>query len=526
MTKHKFWRTECALTAILVAAMICAAGPAAGQGGRGGGGGGGFGGGGGGGTGGQGGQGGQGGAGGAASADFDTLIDLIQSTVGVDSWAENGGGNGEIRPLTNGVYVDPGETLHRAKTSPTGPVVERPRRHGASACDPSKASELRCVSLPRLEREIARRQAKGLELDEAMLTLAGIRRVQYVFVYGAEGPDKPGDLVVAGAAGDWRRDEAGHIVSTDDDRPVVRLDDLITLLRRERKDPGSAFGCSITPRRQSLANAQQYINRSAGVEIPKSWRRRWLKGLRETVGRQDVEFFGVEPTSRVGWVLFEADHHMKLIGMGLEKGVDGVESYLDALRRERNPPADMAVLRWWFTLDYEEVRVSPEGDAYELVGHGARVLSENELLTEQGERVHTGRADRLTAGFARSFTEHYAELCAAYPIYTELRNVFDLAMVAAIIHDRGLADQAGWSPSLLMSRDRLRLPVGPTPREVDTVVSHRVVNRRNFVAGVSGGVMVKTGAHVEAQQPSNEKACPCPGRCPADNTHWWWDVAP
>lgn len=42
---------------------------------------------------------GPGGLGGAASADFDSLIDLIVSTVEYDSWMENGTGEGEIQPF-------------------------------------------------------------------------------------------------------------------------------------------------------------------------------------------------------------------------------------------------------------------------------------------------------------------------------------------------------------------------------------------------------------------------------------------
>ncbi|TWT90686.1 outer membrane porin HofQ [Pseudobythopirellula maris] len=42
---------------------------------------------------------GPGGLGGAAAADFDSLIDLIVSTVATDTWAENGGGEAEIRPF-------------------------------------------------------------------------------------------------------------------------------------------------------------------------------------------------------------------------------------------------------------------------------------------------------------------------------------------------------------------------------------------------------------------------------------------
>src|SRR6185295_9313060 len=42
---------------------------------------------------------GPGGMGAGANADFDSLIDLIVSTVSQDTWAENGGGAAEIRPF-------------------------------------------------------------------------------------------------------------------------------------------------------------------------------------------------------------------------------------------------------------------------------------------------------------------------------------------------------------------------------------------------------------------------------------------
>jgi general secretion pathway protein D len=42
---------------------------------------------------------GPGGMGGGANADFDSLIDLIVSTISTETWAENGGGEAEIRPF-------------------------------------------------------------------------------------------------------------------------------------------------------------------------------------------------------------------------------------------------------------------------------------------------------------------------------------------------------------------------------------------------------------------------------------------
>ncbi len=57
---------------------------------------------------------GPGGLGGGAMADFDSLIDLIISTVATETWAENGGGEAEIRPFpTNlSLVVSQTQTVH------------------------------------------------------------------------------------------------------------------------------------------------------------------------------------------------------------------------------------------------------------------------------------------------------------------------------------------------------------------------------------------------------------------------------
>lgn len=470
-----------------------------------------------------------------ANADFDTLIDLIVSTVATETWAENGGGEADIRPFPNGVLVDAAGTLTlKTRASAIENAVLSARR--GSAPSPIAAGQenarqrsgLRYVSLPRLEREIARRQATREPLDPAMLTLAGLQRVRYVFVY-----PESGDVVLAGPAGDWRVDADGRILSTETGQAVVRLDDLIVLWRRTLESPGSHFGCSINPRQEALASTQAFLASTSDQPIQPGGRKTWLAKLRDTVGQQDIEIWGVDPASRVASVLVEADYHMKLIGMGLVEGVEGVESYLASIRvpAGESPPA-MSVLRWWFALNYESVRSTPTGDAFELVGQGARVLSENELLAEQGQRVHTGRSDLLTQQFAEDFTAHFDGLATKYPVYSELRNIFDLAMAVTLIQTHGLADQVGWQPDELSSAAKLRLPQVPAPRQVETVVNHRVINRRHIVAGVSGGVMVAPRDVLAAGDQSSDGAQlhdPPRGTAPqadaASSAAWWWDEA-
>jgi hypothetical protein len=477
------------------------------------------------------------GNGAGANADFDSLIDLITSTVATESWAENGGGQAEIRPFPTGVMVDAAGTTKLAKDTTSASELSEVRSRGGGgvgtsltvgvggdkpAADPRKAAKLRYISLPRLELEIVRRQEAHKPLDATMLTLAGLQRIEYIFVY-----PESGDLVLAGPAGDWRVTRNGRVVSADTGQPIVRLDDLLVLLRRAQHSPDSYFGCMINPRQESLAQTQDYLNKTSSRPLEPSRRDAWIAKLRDMLGKQDIEVFGIDPTSRVARVLVEADYHMKLIGMGLADGVDGVDSYLDMAVAAHNV-SPMAVLRWWFALNYSAIRATPAGDSFELVGQGARVESENEMLAAQGKRVHTGQSDPLNTKFADNFTDHFAELAKKYPVYGELRNVFDLSMAIALIHSEHLAERAGWKPGRLLDGDKLRLPQGAVAKEVDTVANYRVASATRIIAGVSGGVMVapadalakpREAASAEAVA-ARQQTLPTSD---AEAGVWWWD---
>ena len=458
--------------------------------------------------------------GGAANADFDSLIDLIQSTVASDTWMENGTGDGEISPFPTGVFVDSVGTLRFSQTSLAKvPLSRAPTK--SSEREPQDArrdSTMRFVSLPRLEAAILRRQIAHQPLLPEMLTLAGLERIEYVLV-----DSEVGDLVLAGPAGDWQTAD-GSLVSVATGRPVVRLDDLLTLWRRQTHAAAS-FGCSINPRQEALAKTQQYLEVSSSEPIGSSERGQWLKGLRDTLGRQDVEFFGIDSANHVAQVLLVADYHMKLIGMGIADGVPGIESYLDTVRFLPDGSAPpMRVLRWWFAMQYDPVEVSADRCAFRLAGQGVRVLSETELLSARGQRVHTGQSDELNRRFVDSFTEHFEELAAAYPLYDELRNVFDMALVLAIIERESLLERVGWKAELFASADVLRLPQVAVPREVETVVNHRVINRRHIIAGISGGVWVDAHNSLDIKVAGESKtAAPASRQPPADAELWWWD---
>jgi hypothetical protein len=117
-------------------------------------------------------------------------------------------------------------------------------------------------------------------------------------------------------------------------------------------------------------------------------------------------------------------------------------------------------------------------------------------------------------------------LVEAYPLYGELRNVFDLSLVLAMIEREGLLEQVGWSAELFASPGGLRLPQVAVPREVETVVNHRAINRRHIIAGISGGVRVDPRKALDVRANVSDAKAPSPIRRSTDDAAedvWWWD---
>ncbi|MCI0361981.1 MAG: DUF1598 domain-containing protein [Planctomycetaceae bacterium] len=471
------------------------------------------------------GRGGLAGRGGGVQADFDSLIELITTTIAPESWVDVGG-PGSIKEFATGVCVDP-TGLMKKLAPQTDRSLAMTRRQAAAILasgNPRRSSALRKISLTRLEREAQLLHAMGRQPDESMLNLAGLVRIKYVFFY-----PETSDVVLAGPAGDWRHDLEGRVVDVEKGRPVVQLDDLVVVLRNSLgKDP--QFGCSIVPTKAGLASAQAVSDKWSASSLRPGQRDRWLKELRDGLGQQDIEYYGIDPRTRAARVIVEADYRMKLVGMGLEEGTLGVSSYLGSIEVAKGQaPPPMSVLRWWFTLNYQALKATPERDGFEIRGTGVQVLSENEFLTQRGDRVHTGKSDELTAKFADSFTNHFEALATKYPVYADMRNIFDLALVAALVKSHDLPGQAGWNLTHFGPDGGYEVALGVAPARVDSVVNHRVFSGKHVVAGVSGGVTVdprklasrdavQTAAGGEMTEYRKTSA-------PTDlpKHAWWWD---
>jgi len=470
------------------------------------------------------------GGGGGIQADFDPLMELITSTIAPDSWEELGG-TGRLQEFEAGVHVDPTGRLDRVLIEEGVGTLDDAReaaRRRSGNTELGRESGSRKVSLTRLEREVRTRLARGQEPTEAMRNLAGLTRIDALYVY-----PETGELVLVGPAGEWQADREGRTINVATGRPTLQLDDFVDTLRAVREGAG-VFGCSIDPRPENLRATQTYLAERTGND------KRWRDGLRAALGTQVITIHGIDPSGHAARSLVAADYHMKLVGMGIEPGVHGVDDVLSLMAAAPERPRDANVIRWWFSLNYDRIVATEARDAFRLEGNAVRVLSENERLNEAGERIGTGTSDDPTRTFAASFSERFDRLCEKYPVYGDLRNVFDLAMVAGLIREHDLDVRVGWNLGCFSGEGIEQVTYRPAthavPTEVETVMNVKEFRRRDgnrtvreSLLGVSGGVRADIASHLTSIETATDDYGDLDARRQAgeptewDARRWWWD---
>ncbi|MFO1023395.1 MAG: DUF1598 domain-containing protein [Planctomycetales bacterium] len=321
--------------------------------------------------------------------------------VGGDGGDDGGGGDGssggtagEMIPFQNGVAVDPNgllrqESKHELAAHLT--MLGIRARNADLNQEMSRASTLRFVSLTRLEKEIATRLKSGQPVLETMRRLAGLTQIQYVFVIPEEN-----ELVIAGPAEGWKINQHGLPVGQASGRPVLHLDDLVTVLRTFGPGGKGVFGCSIDPRPAHLKATKEYIDQSAarGPLAPNAVPG-WMRQIEDRMGLQDIVIYGVPADSRVARVIIDADYRMKLIGIGKLNTGAGIPSVFDLMASQKDKDKlPLNALRWWLTMNYSSVLHSGDKNVYEMKGSSVLVKSEDQMVTATGDRIHTGKASR------------------------------------------------------------------------------------------------------------------------------------
>ena len=382
----------------------------------------------------------------------------------------------------NGVVIDANGVLRLQNYPDPGGQIAKKRIAEARANlnpDVAKASDLRKVSLNRLEAAIKARLDKNQPPTEEMQFLAGMTRVRYVFYY----PETK-DIVLAGPAEGWAVDPANHVCGIETGRPSLQLQDLIVALRAfpPASKKSTVISVSIDPTAEGLAKMQNFLS---SIRPTPDDAEMIVNGLRTNLGMQNVRIGGVAANTHFAQVLLECDYRMKLIGLGMEKPPVKMISYVD----RATSSANNALERWYFTPDYNSARVAADSLGLELVGDTVKLVSENQVVNNDGNRVKTNGQNKASDLFTSTFTKKYPELAAKLPVFAEMRNMIDLSIAAAFINQQDLYSKSGWVADTFLNEEALAVETYNVPLQVETVCTAVWKGGRLFTP-VGGGVTI------------------------------------
>ncbi|HZN32627.1 MAG TPA: DUF1598 domain-containing protein, partial [Pirellulaceae bacterium] len=335
-------------------------------------------------------------------------------------------------PSVGGVHID----ANGALKSPDPADVNALAVAMAKAAKPvagelNEKVALRKVSLRAIEAELAKAgQPNAAELPEEIRFLAGIQRIQYIFV----DPDHH-DIVLAGPGEGWKLDGRGNYVGVTTGLPVLRLEDLIVALRNVENARRGGITVSIDPTEEGRKKFEQFMKTQTRYTPAV------LEGMATALGNQTITITGVPDTSRFARMLAASDYKMKRIAMELEASpIRELPSFLSMLQKGGAKLGNL-MPRFWMACNYEPMGRSEDGLAWELRGKGVKVMTEDDYVAG-GKATGTGKANPLAQKWSDLMTEHYDKLAVKEPVFGDLRNLMDLCVVAALIHKEGLLERA------------------------------------------------------------------------------------
>ncbi len=437
---------------------------------------------------------------------------------------QGGGGGSGSQAGGSGVVVDPQGVLRVLTMSDSN--LSKIRQRSSIEQLPKnlrRPSKLRKVALGRLETALAATLESDGVLSDEMTNLAGLTQIRYVFVYPATS-DSPGEVVLAGPAEPWAEDSFGRPIGVESETPIVQLEDLAAVMRvfPPGQPSDQLIGCSIDPTQEGLARMQSYLKR-LGTVNPQGTDGDIVRGLRESLGPQTVTVQGVSPHTHFAQVLVEADYRMKLIGIGLEKPPVRMSTWIDLT--SPGSVAKNALQRWFFTPNYECLKVSEDDLAIELVGEGVKLIGADEMVLPDGRRMSAQQPSRASKLFTQAFTLKYPQIARQHPVYAQLKTLIDLAIVAAYMQEHGSYESAGWSAEVLLDESAYPIERFVAPQKIDCAVN-AVRRGSRLLTPIGGGVVItprESFAQGTLQIDETGKLHEEHNSLSIPLDSWWWD---
>jgi hypothetical protein len=182
--------------------------------------------------------------------------------------------------------------------------------------------------------------------------------------------------------------------------------------------------------------------------------------------------------------------------------------------------------RWWFTPNYECVKLSDDRLAMELEGQGVQLQTEDKVILPGGLLANAAKPNKASEQFTAGFTKRYPELAARVPVFAQLRNLIDMAVAAAFIQKENLYGKSDWRMETWSDEKTFKVRGKPTPEKAPCI-ANSVWKGSRLLTPAGGGVdmqpdkafgreFVKSDQDGELSG-SREKE----SKLPRDR--WWWD---
>ena len=373
-----------------------------------------------------------------------------------------------------------------------------------------QASNLRKISLKRLNAYIDEQMRLGKPLPEAVHCMAGLQQIRYVLVY----PDQQ-DIVLAGFGEGWKLDKKGVVVGETTGRPVLLLDDFLTALRSLGGNVRSPMQVSIDPTPEGMQRLAAFAKRGLTPD-PNAM----SAAVEGTLGPQTITIAGVPGTSHFARVMVAADYRMKRISMGLEPSpVAGLPPFTDFLRAGGAGMSNM-LPRWWLEPNYDALLRDADGLSWEIRGGSVKAMAENDFFDAHGIQRPTGKTDAASQRWADAMTSRYPDLAKAEPVFGQLRNCMDLAVAAALLHKENLAQKARVDLGQLFGAAGAPTAKLDAPKQVASKSAVARKGKKWMIA--AGGVALNPWSIVDKAQ-TNEAIVAVRMKAATNTNSWWWD---
>jgi len=447
---------------------------------------------------------------------FSLIIRTISIIAAI--WTTDAAGQvGLFQQSVGGVSIDARGVLDNARTDTLNNLRDaRKRALKQVPGELNAANNLRKISLRQLQTTLLDLRKEFAPIPNELRLLGGLQRIEYVFVY----PDEK-DIVLAGFGEGWKVNERGSIIGATTGRPVVMLEYLLVALRTAERAGRGGISCSIDPTQDGMRRLQEYVRTLTAIGNADNT----VATIEQQLGPQTITLEGVPPTSHFAQVMVAADYRMKRIAMKFDTSpLKTIPSYLDMVGVGPRGMNNMQP-RWWLTTHYDPLLTDAEGLSWQIRGPGVKALTEDAHFAVNGVRiVQAGKTSPAAQKWADIMTDKYDQLSLRAPIFGELRNCMDLAVVSALICKENLARKADLDLTALLSDEQLPVEQYPIPKQTDSKCSF-VKKSGNWVISVSGGVQIDPWSVVDRIEQTQildslrQKAAPAKDSVSSDR--WW-----